>query len=99
MTCISPLDSSFVGPAIRGVKKVSGPEASRDLGGVLARALKGEEIGIECEGRIVALRPVENFEDATAEYGLKADEVERAFKSVSKQVESERAAGKLRKLA
>jgi hypothetical protein len=42
---------------------------------------------------------VENFEDATSAYGLKADEVERAFKSVSKEVEKERAAGKLRKLA
>jgi hypothetical protein len=81
------------------VTKLSASEASHDLGGVLARALKGEEIGIECEKRIVALRPLENFEDASAEYGLKADEVERAFDSVSKEVEAERAAGKLRKLA
>jgi hypothetical protein len=81
------------------VTKLSANEASRDLGGVLARALKGEDIGIECEGRLVALRPVENFEDATSAYGLKADEVERAFKSVSKEVEKERAAGKLRKLS
>ena len=79
--------------------KLSASEASRDLGGVLARALKGEEIGIECDGRIIALRPVEKFEDATGEYGLNADEVKRAFDSVSREVEAERAAGKLRKLA
>ena len=79
--------------------KLSASEASRDLGGVLARALKGEEIGIECEGRIVVLRPLDNFKDASAEYGLKADEVDRAYDSISKEVELERAAGKLRKLA
>jgi antitoxin (DNA-binding transcriptional repressor) of toxin-antitoxin stability system len=81
------------------VTKLSASEASRDLGGVLARALNGEEIGIECEGRIIALQPVEDMEEATAEYGLKADEVERAFDSISKAVETERQAGKLRKLA
>lgn len=79
--------------------KLSAREASRDLGGVLARALKGEEIGIECEGRIVALRPLDNFKDASVEDGLKADEVDRAYDSISKEVELERAAGKLRKLA
>ena len=64
----------------------------------MARALKGEEIGIECDGRVVALTPVQDFPDATAEYGLSSEEVDRAFKSISKAVEEERAAGKLRKL-
>jgi antitoxin (DNA-binding transcriptional repressor) of toxin-antitoxin stability system len=80
------------------VTKLSAREASRDLDGILARALKGEEIGIECEGRVVALTPVQEFPDAAAEYGLGAGEVERAYKSVSKTVDEERAAGKLRKL-
>jgi hypothetical protein len=80
------------------VTRLSTSEASRDLGGVLARALKGEDIGIECEGRVVALRPVHEFQDVTGEYGLNSREVEKAFDSVSKAVEVERTAGKLRKL-
>jgi hypothetical protein len=81
------------------VTKLSASEASRDLNGLLARALKGENIGIECEGRIIVLQPVTTFEDATGEYRLEPEQVERAFESISKAVEEERAAGKLRKLA
>ena len=78
---------------------LSANEASRDLGGVLARALNGEEIGIECDGRIVALRPIDVIPDAAEEYGLKVDELARAFDSVSRTVEEEHRAGKLRKIA
>lgn len=75
-------------------------EASQDLGNVLARALSGEPIGITSpDGRIVALRPVEEpFEDASGEYGLSREELDRAYSSVEKQVQEERKAGQLREL-
>jgi hypothetical protein len=84
---------------IQRVTTLSTSEASKDLGGVLARALRGEQIGIECGGKIVALRPVEEFEDATAEYGLTSEEVQNSFEAVSRKVEEEVRTGKLTKLA
>jgi hypothetical protein len=80
------------------VTTFSTTEASNDLGGVLARALEGEEIGIECGGKIVALRPINEFEDATSEYGLTAPEVQKSYESVSKEIEEEARTGKLTKL-
>jgi hypothetical protein len=78
---------------------LSAIEASKDLGKILARALNGEDIRIECNGKVVALRPVEQLEDATAEYGFTADEVERSFQSISSVVADEMREGSLKKLA
>lgn len=79
---------------------ITASEASQDLGKVLARALSGERIAIASQdGRIVALHPVEDlFEDASHEYGLSQDELDRSYTSVEKQVRQEKKAGKLREL-
>jgi hypothetical protein len=82
------------------VKTLSVSQSTKDLGDLVARALKGEEVGIEWNGRVIALRPVEEqFDDVTAEYGLTAEETERAFNSVSKAVRTEKRAGKLTRIA
>jgi antitoxin (DNA-binding transcriptional repressor) of toxin-antitoxin stability system len=82
------------------VKTLSVSQATKDLGDLVARALKGEEVGIECNGRVIALRPVEEeFEDVTAEYGLTPQETERAFDSLSKAVRTEKQTGRLTRIA
>lgn len=52
-------------------------EARANLSSLLRRALAGEEIGIVCNGRIVALRPVgiTATDYAFTEYGISGDEM------------------------
>lgn len=53
-------------------------EARANLSALLRKALAGQEIGIVCNGRIVALRPVEvtATDYALTEYGITGDEME-----------------------
>lgn len=53
-------------------------EARANLSALLRKALDGEEIGIVCNGRIVALRPVEvtATDYAGTEYGIKGDQIQ-----------------------
>ena len=52
-------------------------KARANLSGLLQQALDGHEIGIVCNGRIVALRPVEvtATDYALTEYGITGDEM------------------------
>ena len=52
-------------------------KARANLSALLQQALNGKEIGIVCNGRIVALRPVEvpTTDYARVEYGIAEDEV------------------------
>jgi antitoxin (DNA-binding transcriptional repressor) of toxin-antitoxin stability system len=81
------------------MKTLSTTEARQNLGSWLARALKGEDIGIVCGGRIVALRPVEVYSEdyAMIEYGLTKKAVESAYEKISKEVAAERRTGGLKK--
>jgi hypothetical protein len=66
---------------------------------LLSRALKGEDIGIICQGQVVALRPVKVYSDyALTEYGLTREEVDRSGKKLMRQVQRELKSGKLKKL-
>ena len=81
------------------MKTLTATEARQNLGGWLSRALKGEDIGIVCEGQVVALRPVKVYSEdyALMEYGLSREEVDRAYENISRDVEAERKQGKLKK--
>ena len=52
-------------------------KARANLSALLQQALDGKEIGIVCNGRIVALRPVEvtATDYARMEYGIAEDEI------------------------
>ncbi len=52
-------------------------KARANLSALLQQAINGEEIGIVCHGRIVALRPVEvtATDYARTEYGMGEDEI------------------------
>jgi len=75
-------------------------QARKQLGAVLARVLKGEDIGIvhSATGSVIVLRPATLYTDdyALIEYGLTQKELDRSFKRVSAQIEREAKAGKLK---
>jgi hypothetical protein len=75
------------------MKTLTPTEARQNLGSWLARALKGEDIGIVCEGKIVALRPVEVYSEdyALMEYGLTVPELRRTEKKILKALKNEKA--------
>ncbi len=75
------------------------PTAARvNLSSLLKRAIKGEDIGIVCEGAVVALRPVaiHSADYALAEYGTTPDEMPRIAARLSVRAARARRAGKSR---
>lgn len=72
--------------------------ARSELPRLLRRALKGDDIGIVVEGRIVALRPVAvaSLDYAEREYGVTAEEMKNIETKLHGQIQKERKAGKLR---
>jgi antitoxin (DNA-binding transcriptional repressor) of toxin-antitoxin stability system len=74
------------------------PTAARgNLSELLRRALKGDDIGIVVDGKIVALRPVavESMDYATREYGASAMELNQFEQRTHAQIEKARKEGKL----
>ena len=77
------------------MKTLTVTEGRQNLGAWLKRALKGEDVGIVVDGRVVALRPVEvHSEDYVLhEYGASAKQAEQAYRAVKADVRKARAAG------
>jgi antitoxin (DNA-binding transcriptional repressor) of toxin-antitoxin stability system len=72
-----------------------------NLSRLLRRALRGEDIGIVVEGKIVALRPVtvESTDYAMREYGVSPAELKAFEKRVHGKIQKDRKAGKLHEYA
>jgi antitoxin (DNA-binding transcriptional repressor) of toxin-antitoxin stability system len=73
--------------------------ARANLSGFLRRALKGEDIGIMIEGRVVALRPVNvtSTDYVEAEYGLDTQEWETTAKNLHEKGKAARQTGKAKR--
>jgi len=73
-------------------------KARINLSALLKRALKGDDIGILIDGKVVALRPVtvESTDYAAREYGVSPDELTRFEEKVHGKIQKDRKAGKLR---
>jgi antitoxin (DNA-binding transcriptional repressor) of toxin-antitoxin stability system len=74
------------------------PTAARsNLSELLRRALKGDDIGIVVDGKIVALRPVavESMDYAAREYGATAAELSQFEQRTHDQIEKARKEGML----
>ena len=74
------------------------PTAARsNLSELLRRALKGDDIGIVIDGKIVALRPVtvESTDYAMREYGATAAELDQFEQRTHGQIEKARKGGTL----
>ncbi|MCW1924821.1 hypothetical protein OKA05_19815 [Luteolibacter arcticus] len=75
------------------------PTAARgNLSKLLRQALKGADIGIVVDGKIVALRPVtvESTDYAAREYGVSDTELENFEKRIHGQIKKAGKEGKLR---
>ncbi len=72
--------------------------ARANLSVLLRRALKGEDIGIVVDGKIIALRPVhvESTDYASREYGATPGELAAFEKRTHEKIAKERKTGKLR---
>jgi antitoxin (DNA-binding transcriptional repressor) of toxin-antitoxin stability system len=74
-------------------------KARSNLSGLLVRALKGEEIGILVQGKIVVLRPVTvtATDYVATEYGLAPGEWKAASKKLHAKGKKVRESGKARR--
>jgi hypothetical protein len=79
------------------MKTLTITEGRGRLGHWLKKAAQGEDIGFICEGRIVALRPVEvvSTDYALQEYGLTAKEMAAAEKRIHAELKTARKRGQL----
>ena len=82
------------------MKTLTATAARQNLGELLGRVIKGEDIGIvhSVTGKIIALRPVEVYSEdyALIEYGLTTQEMKRAEKKILSEIKKERKEGKLK---
>lgn len=81
------------------MKTLSPTEARVNLTSLLKRASAGEDIGILCGNKVIALRPVEiqSVDYALREYALAPAELDKWTKSMDDEIEHERAKGKIRR--
>lgn len=80
------------------MKILSITEARQNLGLWIKKAIAGENVGIRCGSKLVALRPVEveSTDYATREYGVTVPELDRFAKRAHEEIAKDRKAGNLR---
>ncbi len=81
------------------MKTLSPTEARANLTSWLKRAAAGEEIGILCGNKVIALQPVEvqSVNYALREYALARVELGQWTENMDHEIEQERAKGDLRR--
>lgn len=79
------------------MKTLTITEGRGRLGYWLKRATQGEDIGFMCDGKVVALRPVEIYSSdyALQEYGLSDREMAAAERRIHRELKSVRARGEV----
>ncbi|MSU59497.1 MAG: hypothetical protein EXS35_15220 [Pedosphaera sp.] len=80
------------------MKTLTVTAARQNLGAWLKRVLRGEDVGVMIDGEIVALRPVKVYSEdyAEHEYGVTGEQLDRAVASISKELDADRKAGRLK---
>jgi hypothetical protein len=80
------------------VKTLTVSEARPKLGAWLEKALRGEDIGLVWEGKIVALRPVEVYSEdyALRDYGVSGKQAGRALRAAKGEIKQARRKGKMK---
>ena len=81
------------------MKTLSVTDARQNLTRWLRAAMNGEDVGILCGDKIVALRPVQVYSEdyALQEYGLTKKELSRASKRMDAELASDKKRGRLRR--
>ena len=79
------------------MKTLSVTDARQNLTRWLQAAMKGEDVGILCGNRVVALRPVQVYSEdyALQEYGLTKKELNRAVKRMDAELATDKKQGRL----
>jgi hypothetical protein len=92
---ISVVDASF---SVMSMITLTPTSARANLSALLRRSLRGDDIGIVLDGRIIALRPVtvESMDYASREYGVTTQELEAFERNTHEKIGKQRRAGKLR---
>jgi antitoxin (DNA-binding transcriptional repressor) of toxin-antitoxin stability system len=80
------------------MQTMTATRARANLTSLLRKALAGQDIGIVCNGRIVALRPVEvtSTDYAQAEYGITGDEIQAVAANLHAKAKKAIRSGKAR---
>ena len=80
------------------MKTLTVAAARQNLGAWLKRVLRGEDVGVMIDGEIVAFRPIKVYSEdyAQHEYGVTAEQLDRAVEGISKELEADRKAGRLK---
>lgn len=80
------------------MKTLSVSEARPKLGAWLDKALRGEDIGLVWQGRIVALRPVEVYSEdyVLMEYGVSKEVADKAFRAAEEEIRQDQRKGRLK---
>ena len=75
------------------MKTLTATQARQNLGAWLHKAIAGEDIGILCDGEIVALRPVKVYSEdyALQEYGLTKPALAKAGAKIRQALAREKA--------
>jgi len=81
------------------MKTLSVTDARQNLTRWLRAAMNGEDVGILCGDKVVALRPVQVYSEdyALQEYGLTKKELSRAAKRIDTELASDKKGGRLRR--
>ena len=80
------------------MKTLTVSEARPKLGAWLEKALRGEDIGLVWEGKIIALRPVEVYSEdyALMEYGVNRKQTARSLRAAEQEIKQDRRKGKVK---
>ena len=80
------------------MKTLTVTAARQNLGDWLKRVLRGEDVGVMIDGEIVAFRPVKVYSEdyAEHEYGVTAEQLDRAVAGANKELDADRKAGRLK---
>ncbi len=72
-------------------------KARQNLGRYVRRAIEGNDVGLLCDGHIVALRPVEVYSEdyALREYGATPEQLDRVISRIKHEKEEARQQGQL----
>ncbi len=83
------------------MKTLTLTEARRNLTQLARQAIKGEDVGVVCDGKIIALRLVEVYSEdyALLEYRLTEEELGRTATAIQSELELDRRRGRLQDAA
>ncbi len=96
LSLYSPLYTTRIYVLYKSMTTLTATQARVNLSSVLRRALKGDDIGIVVEGKIVALRPVEviSRDYAEREYGITQTQMNSIARKLHEKAEKSHLAGK-----